>query len=57
MNIKFKRIFKKSVTKELLKQVIKIIRNNKLSDFEIVEEIVCLFEKYDIDCNGQHDFG
>lgn len=57
MNIKFsKPKYRKSVSKHILKQIIKTIRNDKLTDFEIVEEIVCLFEKYDIDCNGQHDF-
>lgn len=29
----------------------------KLSDFEIVEKIVCILEKYNIDCGACHDFG
>ncbi len=31
--------------------------NNKNSDFDIVEEIVCIFEKYGIDTGACHDFG
>ena len=32
-----------------------IVNGNK-SDFEIVEDIVCIFEKYNIDAGGCHDF-
>lgn len=32
-----------------------IVDGNK-NDFEIVEEIVSIFEKYDIDAGGCHDF-
>lgn len=31
--------------------------NEKHSDFEIVEEIVEIFEKYGLDTGGCHDFG
>ncbi len=33
------------------------INNEELSDFEIVEKIVELFETQNIDCGGCHDFG
>ena len=33
-----------------------VIQNDVLSDFEMVEEIVCIFEKYNIDAGGCHDF-
>ena len=32
------------------------IQNESLSDFEVVEEIVTVFEKYDIDSGTRHDF-
>lgn len=35
---------------------VKIIQNEKYSDFEAIEAIVCVFEKYGIDFGGRHDF-
>ena len=32
------------------------IVNGDKSDFQIVEDIVCIFEKYNIDTDGCHDF-
>ena len=32
-------------------------RHYELSDFQIVEEIVCIMERYKIDCGACHDFG
>ena len=45
-----------STALELLSEIHKIIENDKYSDFEMVEEIVCLFEKYNIFVEGCHDF-
>ena len=35
---------------------IKEIINSDMSDFDAVEKIVCVFEKYKIDIGGRHDF-
>ena len=39
-----------------LGEIQKVIKNNSLTDFEMVEEIVCIFEKYNINCGVCHDF-
>ena len=39
-----------------LAEIQQVIQNDTLSDFEMVEEIVCIFEKYNIDAGGCHDF-
>ncbi len=41
---------------KMLSEIQKIISNEDYSDFEIVEEIVCLFEKNGIDFGSCHDF-
>jgi hypothetical protein len=41
---------------QMLSEIQKVIKNESFSDFEIVEEIVCIFEKYNIDFGCQHDF-
>lgn len=38
-----------------IQQVLKHSENK--SDFDIVEEIVCIFEKYNINVGNCHDFG
>ena len=40
----------------VLSEVQKVIQNTELSDFEMVEEIVCIFEDYNLDFGGTHDF-
>ena len=45
-----------SVAISVLSEIQDIIKNNNCSDFEIVEKIVCVFEKYNIDFGGCHDF-
>jgi len=45
-----------TVAIEILSQIQSILKNSDYSDFEIVEEIVCIFEKYKIDAGGCHDF-
>ncbi|MBO4898639.1 MAG: hypothetical protein J5590_10115 [Clostridia bacterium] len=37
-------------------EIQKTLKNTDLSDFEVVEEIVCVFEKYNLDCGARHDF-
>lgn len=33
-----------------------ILHDDTKSDFDAVEKIVCIFEKYNIDIGGRHDF-
>lgn len=40
----------------ILSEIQNIIINEKLSDFEMVEEIVCIFERYNISAGACHDF-
>lgn len=41
---------------QMLSEIQKVIKNDSYSDFDIVEEIVCIFEKYNIDFGSCHDF-
>ena len=34
-----------------------VIQNDDISDFGIVEEIIKIFEKYNISAGSRHDFG
>ena len=40
----------------ILDEIKNVICNDELSDFDTVEEIVCILEKNNIDCGGRHDF-
>ena len=40
----------------ILNKIKKVIEDDSLSDFEVVEEIVCILEENDIDCLSRHDF-
>ena len=40
----------------ILAEIQKIIQDESYSDFDAVEEIVCIFEKYGIDASARHDF-
>ncbi len=40
----------------ILKKIKKAIADDSLSDFEAIEEIVCILEENNIDCGGRHDF-
>lgn len=40
----------------ILAEIQNIIRNENYSDFDVVEKIVCIFEKYSIDAGFRHDF-
>lgn len=41
---------------QMLDEIAKVIRNDDIDDFSAIEEIVCIFEKYDISAGGRHDF-
>ena len=45
-----------TVAIKILAEIQEIIKNDSYSDFERIEEIVCLFEKYKIDFGNCHDF-
>ena len=45
-----------TVSINMLAEIQQIIKNDKYSDFEIVEKIVCVFEKNNIDFGMRHDF-
>jgi len=40
----------------ILDEIKNVICNDELSDFDTVEEIVCILEKNNIDCGLRHDF-
>ncbi len=40
----------------MLSEIQSIIRNENYSDFDAIEEIVCIFERYNIDFGFRHDF-
>ena len=41
----------------ILQEIQDVLANDSMSDFDVVEEIVCIFEKYHISAEGRHDFG
>ncbi len=41
---------------QMLSEIQNVIQNESYSDFDAVEEIVCIFEKYNIDFGFRHDF-
>ena len=45
-----------TVAINMLGEIQSIIRNEKYSDFDAIEEIACIFEKYNIDFGFRHDF-
>ncbi len=45
-----------TVAIKILAEIQEIIKNDSYSDFELIEEIVCAFEKYKIDFGNCHDF-
>ena len=45
-----------TVAIKILSEIQDIIKNDYYSDFEIVERIVYIFEKYKIDFGNCHDF-
>ena len=45
-----------SVAIQMLAEIQKVIQNEDYSDFEAIEEIVCIFEKYNISAGFRHEF-
>ena len=45
-----------TVAINMLSEIQDIIKNENYSDFDAIEEIVCVFEKYKIECFPRHDF-
>jgi len=41
---------------QALNEIQKVIKDESYSDFEAIEEIVCIFEKYNIAAGFRHDF-
>ena len=41
---------------QMLSEIQTVIKNESYSDFDVVEKIVCIFEKYNIDSGSRHDF-
>ena len=46
-----------SVAITMLSEIQKIIQDDEISDFDAIEKIVVLFEKYGVDAGIRHDFG
>ena len=45
-----------SVAIQMLSEIQEIIKNEEYADFDAIEKIVCVFEKYRIDIGTRHDF-
>ncbi len=45
-----------SVAIQALSEIQKIVQNDKYDDFQVVEEIVLVFEKYKLSAGSRHDF-
>ena len=41
---------------QMLTEIQKAIMDENYSDFDVVEKIICIFEKYKIDVGFRHDF-
>lgn len=41
---------------QTLYEIQKLIKDKEYSDFDVVEKIVCIFEKYNIESGSRHDF-
>ena len=40
----------------ILDEIKSIVCNDDLSDFDALEEIICILENHNIYCGGRHDF-
>ena len=41
---------------KMIAEIQEVITDEKYSDFDAIEAIVCIFEKYNIDAGNRHDF-
>ena len=41
---------------KMLAEIQRVIKDESYSDFDAIEEIVCIFEKYNISAGVRHDF-
>lgn len=41
---------------KMLSEIQEIVQNDDISDFDAMEQIVCIFEKYNISAVPRHDF-
>ncbi len=41
---------------QMLGEIQKVVQDENYSDFDAIEEIVCIFEKYRIEAGSRHDF-
>ena len=41
---------------QILNEIQNILKSKTNTDFEAIEEIASIFEKYNIDCSARHDF-
>ncbi len=46
-----------TVATNALSEIQNVIQNDDISDFEAIEQIVCIFDKYKITTGARHDFG
>lgn len=42
---------------QALSEIQEVLDRDEISDFDVVERIVCIFEKYKLDTGSRHDFG
>ena len=45
-----------TVAVKVLSEIQQVLKNNELDDFKMIEEIVLIFEKYNLDAGSCHDF-
>ena len=45
-----------TVAINMLREIQSIIKNEDYSDFDVIEEIIAVFEKNEIDFGNRHDF-
>lgn len=45
-----------TVAINMLSEIQNIIKNENCSDFDAIEKIICVFEKYKVDFGSRHDF-
>ena len=55
LNLDYEKLVNSAAIRALF-EIRKVVQNNELDDFEVVERIVCIFEKYNINAGARHDF-